>query len=136
MREKEKIESLPEEIIEIHKQIDVVINNAGLSIIGKVDEVDEEDWEFGVDILLNAVIQMSTAFLPHLQKRPEAAIVNVSSIFGLFSVPKQSIYNVGKFGVKEAQDKFNQLYQDHTNDRGIWIKNPKQTIKDADKKVY
>ena len=87
MREKEKIESLPEEIIEIHKQIDIVINNAGLSIIGKVDEVDEEDWEFGVDILLNAVIQMSTAFLPHLQKRPEAAIVNVSSIFGLLVYP-------------------------------------------------
>ena len=100
LREEEKIESLPEEIIEIHKQIDIVINNAGLSIIGKVDEVDEDDWEFGVDILLNAVIQMSTAFLPHLQKRSEAAIVNVSSIFGLFSVPKQSIYNVGKFGVK------------------------------------
>tara|TARA_B100000609_G_scaffold54485_1_gene42459 strand:- start:566 stop:1447 length:882 start_codon:yes stop_codon:yes gene_type:complete len=100
LREKAKIESLPEEIIEIHKQIDIVINNAGLSIIGKVDEVDEDDWEFGVDILLNAVIQMSTVFLPHLQKRSEAAIVNVSSIFGLFSVPKQSIYNVGKFGVK------------------------------------
>ena len=100
LREKEKIQSLPEKIIEIHKQIDVVINNAGLSIIGTVDEVDEEDWNFGVDILLNAVIQMSTVFLPYLQKRPEAAIVNVSSIFGLFSVPKQSIYNVGKFGVK------------------------------------
>ena len=100
LREKEKIESLPDEIIEIHNQIDVVINNAGLSIIGTVDEVDEEDWNYGVDILLNAVIQMSTVFLPYLQKRPEAAIVNVSSIFGLFSVPKQSIYNVGKFGVK------------------------------------
>jgi short-subunit dehydrogenase len=100
LREKEKIESLPDEIIEIHNQIDVVINNAGLSIIGTVDEVDEEDWNFGVDILLNAVIQMSTVFLPYLQKRSEAAIVNVSSIFGLFSVPKQSIYNVGKFGVK------------------------------------
>jgi short-subunit dehydrogenase len=100
LREKEKIESLPDEIIEIHNQIDVVINNAGLSIIGTVDEVDEEDWNFGVDILLNAVIQMSTVCLPYLQKRPEAAIVNVSSIFGLFSVPKQSIYNVGKFGVK------------------------------------
>ena len=100
LREKEKIESLPEEIIEIHKQIDIVVNNAGLSIIGKVDEVNEDDWKFGVDILLNAVIQMSTVFLPHLQKRQEAAIVNVSSIFGLFSVPKQSIYNVGKFGVK------------------------------------
>ena len=43
---------------------------------------------------------MTTVFLPHLQDRPESAIVNTSSIFGLFSTPKQSIYNVGKFGVK------------------------------------
>ena len=69
-------------------------------MVGTVDEVDEDDWNFGMDILLNSVIQMSTVFLPHLRKRPVSAIVNTSSIFGLFSVPKQSIYNVGKFGVK------------------------------------
>jgi short-subunit dehydrogenase len=68
--------------------------------VGKVNEVDENDWNWGLDILLNSVIQMTTVFLPHLEKRPEAAIINTSSIFGLFSVPKQSIYSVGKFGVK------------------------------------
>ena len=68
--------------------------------MGAVEEVDDNDWNWGLDILLNSVIHMTTAFLPHLKQRPEAAIVNVSSIFGLFSVPRQSIYNVGKFGVK------------------------------------
>ena len=91
---------MPNEVIEFHKQIDLVFNNAGLSIVGKVNEVDENDWNWGLDILLNSVIQMTTVFLPHLEKRPEAAIINTSSIFGLFSVPKQSIYSVGKFGVK------------------------------------
>ena len=100
LRDKDRINELPDKIVELHNNIDIVFNNAGLSVVGTVDEVDEEDWNFGMDILLNSVIQMSTVFLPHLQKRPEAAIVNVSSIFGLFSVPKQSIYNVGKFGVK------------------------------------
>ena len=98
--DKEKVQALPNEIIEFHKQIDLVFNNAGLSIVGKVNEVDENDWNWGLDILLNSVIQMTTVFLPHLEKRPEAAIINTSSIFGLFSVPKQSIYSVGKFGVK------------------------------------
>ena len=98
--DKEKVQALPNEVIEFHKQIDLVFNNAGLSIVGKVNEVDEKDWNWGLDILLNSVIQMTTVFLPHLEKRPEAAIINTSSIFGLFSVPKQSIYNVGKFGVK------------------------------------
>ena len=98
--DREKIAALPKEVLGFHKQIDIVINNAGVSVVGAVEEVDDNDWNWGLDILLNSVIHMTTAFLPHLKQRPEAAIVNVSSIFGLFSVPRQSIYNVGKFGVK------------------------------------
>ena len=98
--DKEKVSNLPNQVLSHHNQIDMVFNNAGLSIVGSVKEVDEGDWNFGLDILLNSVIQMTTVFLPLLEKRPEAAIINTSSIFGLFSVPKQSIYNVGKFGVK------------------------------------
>ncbi|MDC3113315.1 SDR family oxidoreductase [Gammaproteobacteria bacterium] len=98
--DREKVSNLPNQVMSHHNQIDMVFNNAGLSIVGSVKEVDEGDWNFGLDILLNSVIQMTTVFLPLLEKRPEAAIINTSSIFGLFSVPKQSIYNVGKFGVK------------------------------------
>ena len=98
--DREKVNDLPNQVLSHHDQIDMVFNNAGLSIVGSVKEVDEEDWNFGLDILLNSVILMTTVFLPLLEKRPEAAIINTSSIFGLFSVPKQSIYNVGKFGVK------------------------------------
>jgi short-subunit dehydrogenase len=98
--DREKVNDLPNQVLSHHNNIDIVFNNAGLTIVGTVDEVDEDDWSFGLDILLNSVIQITTVFLPHLQKRPESAIVNTSSIFGLFSTPKQSIYNVGKFGVK------------------------------------
>ena len=98
--DRDKIKELPQKVLDLHNQIDIVINNAGISVIGSVDEVSEADWNWGLDILLSSVIQMSTEFLPHLQERKEAVLVNVSSIFGLFSVPKQSIYNVGKFGVK------------------------------------
>ena len=98
--DREKVSNLPNQVLSHHNQIDMVFNNAGLSIVGSVKEVDEGDWNLGLDILLNSVIQMTTVFLPLLEKRPEAAIINTSSIFGLFSVPKQSIYNVSKFGVK------------------------------------
>jgi len=98
--DRDKVNALPDQVLSHHNHIDMVFNNAGLSIVGSVNEVDEEDWNFGLDILLNSVIQMTSVFLPLLEKRPEAAIINTSSIFGLFSVPKQSIYNVGKFGVK------------------------------------
>ena len=42
----------------------------------------------------------------------------------------------GKFGVRECQTKIFEIVKEHTNDRGIWIRDPKQTIKYADKKVY
>ena len=79
--DREKVNDLPSQVLSHHNNIDIVFNNAGLSIVGTVDEVDEDDWNFGLDILLNSVIQMTTVFLPYLQKRPESAIVNTSSIF-------------------------------------------------------
>ena len=54
----------------------------------------------GIRHLLHGVINGTRAFLPHLKNRPEAAIINTSSIFGLLSVPNQSIYHVGKYGVR------------------------------------
>ena len=68
IRDKEKIESLPIEVLEAHKQIDMVFNNAGVSVVGTIDEVDQEDWDWGLDILLHSVIKMTTTFLPHLEK--------------------------------------------------------------------
>ena len=42
----------------------------------------------------------------------------------------------GKFGVKEAQDKYNEIYQKHTNDKGIWTQDPKAFVKAREKKVF
>ena len=41
-----------------------------------------------------------------------------------------------KFGSKECLDRYYEIYKTHTNDRGIWTKDPKQTLKDQDNKVY
>ena len=42
----------------------------------------------------------------------------------------------GKFGVKECRDKISEILKDHTDDKGRWIKDPKKTLEDKDKKVY
>ena len=91
IKDKEKIKELPQKVIDFHNQIDIVINNAGISVIGSVEEVNEDDWSFGLDTLLNSVIQMTTEFLPHLQKQKEAALVNVSSILA-YLVSQNSPY--------------------------------------------
>ena len=56
LRDKDKINELPEKIFELHNNIDIIFNNAGLSVVGTVEEVDEDDWNFGMDILLNSCL--------------------------------------------------------------------------------
>ena len=98
--DKEAVFGLPEKVIEEHGAVDMVFNNAGVALSQTIEDSTDEDWDWGLGILLHGVINGTRAFLPHLKKRPEAAIVNTSSIFGLLSVPTQSIYHVGKYGVR------------------------------------
>ena len=98
--DKEAVFALPEKVIEEHGTVDMIFNNAGVALASTVEDSTDEDWDWGLGILLHGVINGTRAFLPYLKERPEAAIVNTSSIFGLLSVPTQSIYHVGKYGVR------------------------------------
>ena len=98
--DKEAVFTLPEKVIEEHGTVDMIFNNAGVALASTVEDSTDEDWDWGLGILLHGVINGTRAFLPYLKDRPEAAIVNTSSIFGLLSVPTQSIYHVGKYGVR------------------------------------
>ena len=63
--------------------IDGVINNAGVSVIDGAEFVSHEDFEWLMGINFWGVIYGTQTFLPHLRKRPDAYIVNISSLFGL-----------------------------------------------------
>jgi butyryl-CoA dehydrogenase len=59
-----------------------------------------EDYERTLRVNLWGVIYGSLAFLPYLREQPEASLVNISSVFGLFAFPGSAPYNVSKFGVR------------------------------------
>jgi NAD(P)-dependent dehydrogenase (short-subunit alcohol dehydrogenase family) len=81
--------------------VDVLINNAGvLGQIAPLSHLTYDEMRWIVDIDLWGVIHGSQAFLPQLQKRPEAALVNVSSIAGLMGSLGNSAYFAAKFGVR------------------------------------
>ena len=50
------------------------------------------------------VVHGTKAFLPHLKASGEGHIVNISSVFGLVSIPMQSVYSAAKFGVRGFTD--------------------------------
>ena len=80
--------------------VDMVVNNAGVTATGDFVDLsyDDLDWILGVN--LNGVIHGSKEFLPHLIASGNGALVNMSSLFGLVSMPGQSAYNATKYAVR------------------------------------
>ena len=95
-----KMELLPEEVANAHGSVDVLVNNAGVSVGAMFDDHSIEDAEWLLDINLMGVIYGCKFFLPYLKQAPEAHIVNVSSMFGFFSMPGQAMYSASKAAVR------------------------------------
>jgi len=98
--DKEAIEALPQKVIDQHGKVDLVFNNAGVSTGKHFKDMEEENWDWVMDINLHGVINSTRAFIPHMIDRPEAAIVNTTSIFGMVAVPGQTVYHATKFAVR------------------------------------
>jgi short-subunit dehydrogenase len=96
-----KVLSLPEQVIKHFGQIDGIINNAGIiQPFVKVNDLSFDQVERVVNVNFYGCVNVTKAFLPHLLERPEAHIVNISSMGGFLPVPGQSIYGAAKAAVK------------------------------------
>ena len=93
-------EAYAETVVADHGQVDAIINNAGVALSETIEKMSYEDMEWIVDINFWGVVYGTKTFLPLLKARPEAAIINVSSIFGIIALPTQGAYNATKFAVR------------------------------------
>ena len=87
-------------VIKEHNYIDVLINNAGITLMDTVESGDIDEFENLMAINFWGVVYGVNVFLPTLIQRDEAYIVNISSILGLMSLPGQAAYNSSKAAVK------------------------------------
>ncbi|HZU31714.1 MAG TPA: SDR family NAD(P)-dependent oxidoreductase [Candidatus Angelobacter sp.] len=78
----------------------LLINNAGVALMGTFAEVSLEDMEWLMRINFWGVVHGCKFFLPLLQREPDAHIVNLSSIFGLIGPPGQTAYAASKFAIR------------------------------------
>jgi butyryl-CoA dehydrogenase len=97
---KEAFISFAENVNSEFSGVDMLFNNAGVTLIDSVKDQSFEDFHWIMNINFWGVVYGSHAFLPFLQKSPQAHLVNVSSVFGLLSLPGQSAYNSSKFAVR------------------------------------
>jgi short-subunit dehydrogenase len=81
-------------------RVNVVINNAGVTVTGDFEEMSYEDFDWIVGINFLGVVHGTKEFLPHLIASGDGHVVNISSLFGLVSMPSQSAYNATKYAVR------------------------------------
>ena len=83
-----------------HPSLNIVINNAGVALLGTFTEVEEAQMEWLMNINFWGVVRSTRAFLPHLSRQRAAHVVNLSSIFGIVAPPGQTAYCASKFAVR------------------------------------
>jgi butyryl-CoA dehydrogenase len=93
-----------DQVVADHGKTNLIVNNAGVAVAAPVDVMSFEDFDWLVQINLYGVVHGTQAFLPHLKAAGEGHVVNLSSVFGLVSIPSQSAYNAAKFGVRGFTD--------------------------------
>ncbi|GAA1855404.1 SDR family NAD(P)-dependent oxidoreductase [Microbacterium koreense] len=79
--------------------IDIVVNNAGISAVGTVEENDDAEWLRVLDLNVVGMARVTSAALPWLRKSSAAAVVNVSSIAALNGLPQRAVYAASKGAV-------------------------------------
>jgi NAD(P)-dependent dehydrogenase (short-subunit alcohol dehydrogenase family) len=86
-------------VVEAFGGLDVVVNNAGVTIVGATHEISEDDWDRELDTNLKSIYLVSKAAWPLLRERGGGAIVNTASIAGLWAIPADAAYCASKAGV-------------------------------------
>src|ERR1700754_3981683 len=96
-----------EEAIASFGNIDILINNAGISQPLKLMDIAPENWQIVVDVNLTGVLYLSQAFIPHMRSRKQGSIACMSSVSaqrggGIFGGPHYSAAKAGVLGLAKA----------------------------------
>ncbi len=94
--------------VEQFGKLDVMVNNAGVSQLSRIDELDIDGWEEMVDINLKGVLYGMAAAIPAFKRQQSGHIVNIISTAGLSIVPTMGVYAGTKNAVRTIAEAFRQ----------------------------
>lgn len=100
----ESINDAIELIYNEHKQIDILINNAGYGLVSTLEDVKEEEMLSQFNINVFGVIRVCKAVIPMMREKENGIIINISSFLGKIGLPLLSMYNSSKYAVEGITD--------------------------------
>ena len=96
---REEVHQMIDFILKKYGNIDVLINNAGISESKLFSDVTDQDWYKMIDINLYSVFCVTQEVLPNMIHNKKGCIINISSIWGLVGASCETIYSVTKAGI-------------------------------------
>lgn len=95
----EAVEQMVDQIIEKYGHIDVLFNNAGISGVGALHEVEPDTWDRVIQVNIRGVYLPSKYVLPHMMKRKSGNIINMSSCVAEIGLARRASYSATKGAV-------------------------------------
>lgn len=108
VRKEEDCERFVQQTLERWNQVDVLVNNAGVMLLGPIPGADTEDWRRMIDTNVYGLIYCTHKVLPAMQARKKGHIVNISSTAGRTVTPIAGVYNLTKWGINAFSESLRQ----------------------------
>ena len=97
--DKKSVEAAVESVLKEFSRIDVLVNNAGISLIKPFTDTTEDDWEKQLSVNLTGCFRVTKAVVPQMIRRKSGAVVNISSVWGVHGASCEVAYSAAKAGV-------------------------------------
>ncbi|MEJ2901618.1 SDR family oxidoreductase [Pedobacter panaciterrae] len=108
VKDKADLVRLVNTAVEQYGKLDAVVNNAGVSQLSRIDELDIDGWEEMIDINLKGVLYGMAAAIPIFKQQRSGHIVNIISTSGIKIVPMQGVYAGTKNAIRTIAEAFRQ----------------------------
>ena len=93
------IQAVVDQVMQKHGRIDILINNAGITQDARLVKMTEAQFDAVIDVNLKGVFNCTQLIVPHMLEAKSGAIVNASSVVGIYGNFGQTNYSATKFGV-------------------------------------